>query len=245
MIDRGPALAGEAHEDWSHLFALPFEPVVCFVPLGARHAADSRAVDAYLSEAERHQWRRLSERALPKRQAEWLSGRLAAKAAVQRYWRSSRDELLPPMAISIEPDALGKPVVSLSGQSAAPAISISHTRNALLALACEAGRSVGIDLEPLDRVLKDERAFVRLTLGEGERALFEGLPPADDRLLHFWVAKEAAAKAAGTGFQGKPKGFEIRSLAPGEQASVVHEGREYAVRFRLRSGYLCAVAYAA
>ena len=67
------------------------------------------------------------------------------------------------------------------------------------------GRDVGIDLE---RIEARAPGFEAVAFGAAELALL----PADGRdewTARFWAAKEAAAKAAGTGLEGDPRRFAV------------------------------------
>lgn len=141
----------------------------------------------------------------PKRKWEWLLGRIAVKDAVRLWDRRNRNsqEMEHPAKIMIEQDAHGRPFVghAINGTSA-PEISLSHSEGFAIAVACE--DSCGIDIEPLNRnTIQLQEQFTteleRQLLGVGDETRYTAL----------WCAKEAAAKKAGTGLQGRPKDFEL------------------------------------
>ena len=92
---------------------------------------------------------------------------------------------------------------------------------------------VGIDVEAVDdRALDTERigftaAEHRLLDVEAEAAA-----SADDAharttaLVRFWAAKEAVAKARGTGFLGNPRNFEVTGKT-GDVLDIVTDGDRY------------------
>lgn len=111
----------------------------------------------------------------PKRRAEWLLSRLAAKRLAV-----DRGIALDPATCRIEPRRIGPWHLSLShsGVYAAAAIDAAP---------------VGIDIETV-RPLSDRAAHFFLTDRETEMLRATSI---DDRLIHFWAAKEAAWKQRG------------------------------------------------
>jgi phosphopantetheine--protein transferase-like protein len=77
------------------------------------------------------------------------------------------------------------------------------------------GKPVGIDVE---RIEPRSDSFAELSFSRAELRLIEG-EPRDEGLTRLWSAKEAAAKAAGTGLGGAPSRFPIRDRA-GERLLV-------------------------
>ena len=165
----------------------------------------------------------------PRRQLEWLPGRIAAKDAVRHWlWQHGAGPLFP-IEIGIRNDESGRPVVEFAGAHDLR-VSIANKAGTAAAVVAE-GREVGIDLE---RIAPREASFERASFGEAELAL---LPDGarDEWVTRFWAAKEAAAKARGTGFQGNPKRFRVRQV-DGERllveerwvATCVEDGMVYA-----------------
>ncbi len=156
----------------------------------ARRYLDAREIEAY--------------RAMnPRRQLEWLPGRIAAKDAVRSFlWKRGAGPLYP-IEVEILNEDGGRPLArcAVGGDLR---ISIAGKRGIAVARVAE-GRDVGIDLE---RVERREPAFEALAFGEREL----GLLPATDRdewVARFWAAKEALAKLRGTGLAGNPRRFEV------------------------------------
>jgi phosphopantetheine--protein transferase-like protein len=150
-----------------------------------------------LDEDERAAWRDLP--GPPGRRYEWLAARTAAKeAAAALTGRHPRE-------IAIDHDAAGRPVTGAPVQ-----LSLTHAAGVAAALVGpDAG--VGLDVEPLARFSEVLEAAALTT---EERALLASAPPAaaDEWVLRLWCAKEAAAKAAGTGLAGTPRNLIIRRI---------------------------------
>lgn len=154
----------------------------------------------------------------PNVQRTWLLGRIAAKDAVRRLlWDGGAGPIFP-VQVGLRNDDDGRPVVdladdlvaSLSGEDggADVRVSIAHTAGCGVALAA-VGVDVGIDIE-----LVEPRAanFEATAFTVAEQELLGAVPPSaarDRELTRWWAAKEAAAKAAGTGMQGRPRDWEI------------------------------------
>jgi acyl transferase domain-containing protein/phosphopantetheinyl transferase (holo-ACP synthase) len=156
----------------------------------------------YLGEAERAQY----EKQGPRGQRAWLSGRIAAKDAVRDYlWKHGRGPMFP-AEISITNDPNGRPIVSGAfGEDLR--ISIAHKEDIAVAL-CEGARDVGIDVEKIE---PRGEAFASLSFAPDElRLLDTGTDDRDEWLTRMWAAKEAVAKARGTGLEGNPRKLTIR-----------------------------------
>lgn len=163
----------------------------------------------YLGPAELSVFTRIT---VPKRQVEWLAGRVAAKRLVcltlERLGLA-----VPPSELAVlgrKPGGrAGKPELSAPpggsyGRDGPPGlpitdISLAHTlRFAVCGLA--SGGRVGVDVEPLRSF---SPALLRTVFTEREVALAESVFPAFDtahRATALWVVKEALLKAYGIGF---------------------------------------------
>ena len=166
------------------------------------------------------------------RRADWLMGRVAAKDAV-RHWAAARGMNLSPADVDILNADNGRPYVRCAAITGAPpAISLSHSGGGAVAIAADADSEVGIDLQRLQRV--DGDALIRGGMSEREAALLAPLG-ADQQLraaVSLWSAKEAAAKAAGLGLEGRPLEWEVSALqlsAGASSAQVRHGSRNYSV----------------
>jgi phosphopantetheine--protein transferase-like protein len=184
-----------------------------------------------LSANERRLWYTLSEEG--PRRSDWLMGRIAAKDAV-RQWALDRFAVqLAPVDVEIVPDASGKPVVhcpALADLTLPPEVSISHSRGYTVAAVSEPASQVGIDLERLEQLRSYE--FLEGAFSDDERALIEGVPEGArlSSVAGLWCAKEAAAKAHGTGLKGDPRKWSVSAISARDgRASVRHEDSEYQV----------------
>ena len=90
-----------------------------------------------------------------------------------------------------------------------PAVSISHSRGWAAAVVADPGLAVGFDYQRVNNVRAGE--LIRGAFGEAEQHWFSSVPEAQLELVAtaLWCAKEAAAKAAGTGLQGRPLDWVI------------------------------------
>lgn len=162
----------------------------------------------------------------PRGRRGWLMGRLAVKDAVRRHLWAQGEGAVFPAEIEVGNDDAGKPLVRGAHGRVLPAlqVSLAHCREAAVALV---GLSpVGIDLEEVVQRTADTMA---VALGETESALLATC--AGDEALwftRFWTAKEAVAKARGTGLQGRPRAFRVTAAQP-DRLTVVVEGDTYDV----------------
>lgn len=153
------------------------------------------------------------ERLNPRQQRHWALGRVVAKDAVRQWlWDHGAGDLYP-IEVGMRHDAHGAPLVECAAPGAERLrVSIAHTDWIGVGIVAD-GVPVGIDVEPLaDR---SER-FGEMISAADERRLVEELVqagrPRADILTRFWCAKEAVAKAKGTGLQGNPRAFVVERV---------------------------------
>ncbi|MER5794811.1 beta-ketoacyl synthase N-terminal-like domain-containing protein [Streptomyces sp. NPDC001980] len=157
----------------------------------------------------------------PRGRRQWLLGRIAAKDAVRQWlWQHGEGPVFP-AELRVRNDALGRPyVVGVHGRTL-PALDVSLAHRAEAAVAIvrphTPGPGPGIDLE---EVTDRDPAAMQVALGADELRLLHALS-ADDAdgspslwFTRFWAAKEAVAKAEGTGFDGRPRDFTVLDAAP-------------------------------
>ncbi|MGQ0838868.1 beta-ketoacyl synthase N-terminal-like domain-containing protein [Actinokineospora sp.] len=161
----------------------------------------------------------------PNGKRQWLLGRIAAKDAVRGLlWTEGAGEVYP-AELLVHNDEHGKPHVG--GQHGCEVgdltVSIAHRGEAGVALA---RRGVcGIDIEEItDR----PRSTLDVALGPAEQALLRDLVAATDDpealwFTRFWAAKEAVAKARGTGLRGRPTDYQVIA-ADGDRLRVRVDG---------------------
>ncbi|MEV0961726.1 beta-ketoacyl synthase N-terminal-like domain-containing protein [Streptomyces sp. NPDC049910] len=195
------------------------------------------------------------ERHSPRGRRQWLLGRIAAKDAVRQWlWQRGEGPVFP-AELSVGNDERGRPrVTGTHGRTLPPlAVSLAHRAEAAAAIVrpyrpLPGGGAVtgpGIDIE---EVAEPSGATLAAALTPGERELLtacrtrtgtggDGRAGASAALwfTRFWAAKEAAAKAEGTGFDGRPKDFAVVA-ASGDRLAVEVRGapgtpvRAYRVR---------------
>lgn len=166
------------------------------------------------------------------RRGDWLAGRIAVKEAVRDWLVIQGTAGIGVADIEIVADAAGKPWATIPARPdlAMPSVSLSHSRRRVLAAACGADSTLGVDLQGRRGVKVEDVASGGLTSAERQR-----LPDADDArsVVAAWSAKEAASKAAGTGLQGQPQAWELQSLVWQDaiaQVRIAHAGQIFDVQ---------------
>jgi phosphopantetheinyl transferase len=198
-----------------------------------------------LTEKEREFWYSLPLKG--SRRSEWLLGRIVAKDAL-RQWAKQRFNLdLTPMDIQILPDDLGKPLLycpKLEAIAPLPDLSISHGRNYFVGAIAEPGMRIGIDLQRLDAVAYLDWLELAFTLKELE--LLAQLPQQNEKaiIIGAWCAKEAAAKAAGTGLNGNPKQWQVSQFdITNQKVAIAHVGEIFQIKLYFRDGEILAICH--
>ncbi|HYD40901.1 MAG TPA: 4'-phosphopantetheinyl transferase superfamily protein [Anaeromyxobacter sp.] len=191
-------------------------PLVLSLSKGEREMPDS------LLGEERALWARHRS---PRRRAEFLAGRIAARRAVAQALGEEREAEL-----EIGRDPTGAP--SVRGHPALH-VSISHSHG--LAAAVAAPFAVGVDLE---RTEPRPEAFARMFFTDAEHERLAAVPgPEREELLHvLWTRKEAASKV---GRWGGRLPFGTLDCS-GETVTV--SGRRIALRSAFTAGYALSVA---
>ena len=167
------------------------------------------------------------DRCGPRVRRQWLLGRIAAKDAVrQGMWAAGEDRIFP-AEVAVSNADNGQPLVAGAHGRALPdfGISIAHCAEAGVAFARRSTR-VGIDIE---EIAEHPGSAVGFALSEDESALMAGLSGEPHLwFTRFWTAKEAVAKAEGTGLRGAPQRFAVVSAT--ESALTVEvDDRRYEV----------------
>ena len=188
----------------------------------------------YLNAAERAEYEGLNAR----RQRQWLLGRIAAKDAVRQWlWDRGHGPVFP-CEITVSNDPTGQP--RIAGPFAGDLhVSIAHSGELGVAMVSPDG-PVGVDVEAVDdRALDTER--IGFTAAEHRLLDTEAAATAGDAharttaLVRFWAAKEAVAKARGTGFLGNPRNFEVTGKT-GDVLDIVTDGDRYQTTTQLIDG---------
>ncbi|MBV9162964.1 MAG: polyketide synthase dehydratase domain-containing protein [Pseudonocardiales bacterium] len=164
----------------------------------------------YLSAAERADYQRRT----PRGARQWLLGRIAVKDAVRQWlWDAGAGPVFP-IEVTVSNNTSGRPQVR-GPFDEPPEISLAHTGSLAAALVGHpgAGPGVGIDIERI--VDRDDRTVAAI-LTHAERALLDSLCSSvaerPSWVTRFWAAKEAVAKAAGTGLGGRPHRFAVERV---------------------------------
>ncbi len=137
---------------------------------------------------------------LPKRRAQWLTGRLCAKQAVIGYCREHLPQLPLPAAhrIHIRNSPSGRPYIDC-GRADVNSLDISISHSGEYAIALVASGPCGVDIQ------KDSESLLRVRghfcLEKETDLLQHCLPDLDHgrRLTLLWTAKEAAKKTLSLG----------------------------------------------
>jgi acyl transferase domain-containing protein len=183
------------------------------------------------------------DRCPPRTRRHWLLGRIALKDAARRtLWENGFGPIFP-AEVRVYNDDSGAPrVVGRHGASLAELeVSLAHCCEVAVAIARPRtgsdGPRVGIDVEQIterDAVTRD------FALSSHENALLVARRPQTAEasaiwFTRFWTAKEAVAKAEGTGLGGRPKRFEVVAASATEMAVRVRrrEGERASVRYRV------------
>ncbi|MGX1546672.1 beta-ketoacyl synthase N-terminal-like domain-containing protein [Streptomyces adustus] len=174
----------------------------------------------------------------PRGRRQWLLGRIAVKDAVRQWLWDHGEGPVFPAELRVHNDDVGRPYVTgVHGRELPPLdVSLAHRAEAGVAIVRPhtPAPGPGIDIEEVTD--RDPQA-VASVLGADELRLLRGLCAAtgDSEALwftRFWAAKEAVAKAEGTGFGGRPRDFVVleATLAGDELTVSGRLERAYAVQ---------------
>lgn len=168
-----------------------------------------------------------------KRRLDWLLGRVVAKDAVRNLVRQQVQLTLCPADVEVIADANNRPEIEgawLHDGPARPLVSLSHADGVTVALAgtTDDARGIGIDVQSLTH---RHEGFERLAFTEGEQALLAASGTGPAWPLRLWCAKEAVAKALGTGMLGGPQSLFASSIESESGKIQIHLAGELAERF--------------
>ncbi len=162
----------------------------------------------------------------PRGRRQWLLGRIAVKDAVRQWLWSHGEGPVYPAEIRVHNDESGRPYVTgLHGRTLPPLdVSLAHRAEAAVAIVRPhvPGPGPGIDIE---EVVERPATTLTTALGEEELALLRARSTATGEsealwFARFWAAKEAVAKAEGTGFRGRPRDFTVLQVVSGSRLLV-------------------------
>jgi phosphopantetheinyl transferase (holo-ACP synthase) len=160
----------------------------------------------------------------PNAQQGWALGRVAVKDAVRRCLWEHGAGPIHPQTVRVENDADGRPWARGPDGVVRP-VSVAHRHSLAVASVAVEGVDAGIDVELIE---PRAESFVRVSMTDGELALRRD-QAVDEWVTRLWTIKEAVAKAAGTGLQGRPRAFVVEEV-DGDWARIgerwVHTTRE-------------------
>ena len=195
-------------------------------------ASQELVMRRYLGAAERAAYERLA----PRTRAPWLLGRIAAKDALrQLLWNRGAGPVFP-AEVTVDHDEAGRPVPG--GLARGLHVTLAHKDRIAVAFA-HPDAPVGIDVEP---VAADPGALIRIALTADEHRLAERLAARDGTGLAaavttVWCAKEAAAKAEGTGLGGQLVRWQVTEDPAGGLRVLSPAGRAHRVRTTTYEGH--------
>ncbi|MEY2243251.1 beta-ketoacyl synthase N-terminal-like domain-containing protein [Streptomyces sp. BF23-18] len=178
----------------------------------------------------------------PRGRRQWLLGRIAVKDAVRQWLWDHGEGPVFPAELRVSNDGTGRPYVTgVHGRELPPLdVSLAHRAEAGVAIVRPhtPASGPGIDIEEV--TARDPQAMATV-LGADELRLLRTLcaiggdsSGGSEALwfTRFWAAKEAVAKAEGTGFGGRPRDFAVLEAAPAGDELIVSGRleRAYAVR---------------
>lgn len=162
----------------------------------------------------------------PRGRRQWLLGRIAVKDAVRQWLWDHGEGPVFPAELRVRNDAAGRPYVTGEHGRVLPAldVSLAHCAEAGVAIVRphRPGPGPGIDIE---EVVERTPQTLAAALGADELRLLRALSAGGGSealwFTRFWAAKEAVAKAEGTGFDGRPRDFRVLDATPtGDRLTV-------------------------
>ncbi|MEU6279169.1 beta-ketoacyl synthase N-terminal-like domain-containing protein [Streptomyces sp. NPDC047028] len=163
----------------------------------------------------------------PRGRRQWLLGRIAVKDAVRHWLWNHGEGPVFPAELRVGNEESGRPhVTGVHGRDLPPLdVSLAHRAETGVAIVRphSARPGPGIDIE---EVTPRDPATLATALGPDELRLLHarcasGTDPEALWFTRFWAAKEAVAKAEGTGFDGRPRDFTVlRAAADGSRLLV-------------------------
>jgi len=175
-------------------------------------AAPEEYVAATLTDEEAREYK---AKAVPKRAAEWLAGRIALKRTVQRLTATCGTPEPRLNEIRVIQDRDGKPIAELHGRPGEEAclVSLSHSNGLAVAMASANDGIAGLGVD-IEKVESRSESWVNdyfnsdeiRAAGDGQRRWAQ--------LSKMWCLKEAALKALGTGLKFDLKEIDTSVIDP-------------------------------
>ncbi len=220
------------------LDGLPDDAVAMWLPsIESQHTNEALLARTYLHSNEWGEYQQARTR--PHGGRRMLQTRAAIKDAARRWAAAQVDnETMPhPAQFAVSHNDAGRPFIAESGEDRTPPW-VSASRSGEQAIAVAAASPVAVDLEPLGGGAPLEPSSYA-TDDEVRAVAASGI----DAATALWCIKEAAAKLAGTGLEGRPKRWEVTAY-DGNRATVSdHDtGERYSVTLGVHDGMAAAVA---
>ena len=162
----------------------------------------------------------------PRGRRQWLLGRIALKDAVRQWLWGHGEGPVFPAEIRVHNDEAGRPYVTgLHGRTLPPLdVSLAHAAEAAVAIVRPHSPEPGPGID-IEEVVERDPSTLATALGEEELALLRAQLVASGEsealwFTRFWAAKEAVAKAEGTGFGGRPRDFAVFQVVSGSRLLV-------------------------
>lgn len=150
-------------------------------------------------------------------QISYARAHLLLRHTLQRYTG------VPAADLDFYLESTGKPKLLINSNVKPIEFNLTHCQNMV---ACAISRSpVGIDAEPLDRLLESETIEHILHPLEQER--FRALNSADGtkQIIQYWTCKEAALKAVGYGLSIEPTQVLIDFVSASEATALIYASK--------------------
>jgi acyl transferase domain-containing protein/phosphopantetheinyl transferase len=162
----------------------------------------------------------------PRGRRQWLLGRIALKDAVRQWLWGHGEGPVFPAEIRVHNDEAGRPYVTgLHGRTLPPLdVSLAHAAEAAVAIVRPHSPEPGPGID-IEEVVERDPSTLATALGEEELALLRAQLDTSGEsealwFTRFWAAKEAVAKAEGTGFGGRPRDFTVFQVVSGSRLLV-------------------------
>jgi phosphopantetheinyl transferase len=226
---------------WTGIMPLPFQAQIELVALETAPDAPlaEAALAQHLGPGDAEYFTREVEPLGPRRQRDWLCGRIAARRAVSA-WLGGNGHAA---TAEIGYDDAGRPILA-SPTDAPVFLSVSHKDG--IGAAAAADRPIGIDLERLTAI-RDPQLLMDTAFSADEGAILSDLGWAETgEIAIAWSAKEAAAKSMGRTLLGDETAWAITHVDP-QQGSIrlAHTLGDVDAFYALDGDYVCVVATSA
>jgi 4'-phosphopantetheinyl transferase len=150
-------------------------------------------------------------------QVSYARAHLLLRHTLQRYCG------VPAADLDFSLESTGKPKLLINSNVDPIEFNLTHCQNLV---ACAISRSpVGIDAEPLDRLLESET--IERILHPLEQERFRALNSADEakQIIKYWTCKEAALKAVGCGLTIEPSQVLIDFVNASEATALIYTSK--------------------